>query len=289
MALDFYAAPTGFTNVERHVKLLTGLPTDPRELRALTAELIQHVGWIGAYEATPPVPPGAEREAELNIRPADEILDVVLSRSGNIVGERRPEQRMIGVCRHFAVLYCALLRARHIPARVRCGFAAYLRGSTPDRGFWDDHWITEHWAGGRWVRADAQLDRVQLGQVAIDPDDVPEADFWTAAQAWRAYRAGRVDPARFGVDGASGAWFMAANVVRDLAALNKVEMLPWDFWAVMRDWGFRDEAVDLDLVDRLASIAYADPVAVRTAWAAAPQLWPPADLSLVLSVRELPY
>lgn len=122
--------------------------------------------------------------------------------------------------------------------------------------------------------------------MAIDPDDVPEADFWPAAHAWRAYRAGRVDPARFGIDGASGAWFIAASVVRDLAALNKVEMLPWDFWAAMRDWGLRDEAIDLDLVDRLASIAYADPVAVRTAWEATPQVWPPADLSLVHSVRE---
>ncbi|MFC6018878.1 transglutaminase domain-containing protein [Plantactinospora solaniradicis] len=286
MDLDFYASPSRFTTVARHAKLLTGLPADPRDLRAITAELIMHIGWSGSYDATPPVPAGVEREAELNTRPADGILDIVLSRSADIVGERRPEQRMTGVCRHFAVLYCALLRARHIPARVRCGFAAYFRGSTPDNGFWDDHWITEYRSGRRWVRTDAQLDRVQLGQVAIDPDDVPEADFWTAAQAWRAYRAGRVDPARFGIDGASGVWFIAASVVRDLAALNKVEMLPWDFWAAMRDWRLRDEAVDLDLVDRLASIAYADPVAVRAAWAALPQLWLPADLSLVHSVRE---
>jgi hypothetical protein len=30
-----------------------------------------------------------------------------------------------------------------------------------------------------------------------------------------------------------GQWFIEGNVVRDLAALNKVEMLPWDGWGIM--------------------------------------------------------
>jgi hypothetical protein len=28
----------------------------------------------------------------------------------------------------------------------------------------------------------------------------------------------------------NGLWFIAGNLVRDLAALNKMEMLPWDVW-----------------------------------------------------------
>ena len=30
-----------------------------------------------------------------------------------------------------------------------------------------------------------------------------------------------------------GYWFIAGNLVRDLAALNKVELLPWDDWGAM--------------------------------------------------------
>ena len=50
-----------------------------------------------------------------------------------------------------------MLRHRRIPARLRCGFAAYF-----DRGRWEDHWICEYWrpAEGRWCRVDAQLDEI---------------------------------------------------------------------------------------------------------------------------------
>jgi hypothetical protein len=31
-----------------------------------------------------------------------------------------------------------------------------------------------------------------------------------------------------------GLWFIANNIVRDIAALNNREMLPWDVWGAMR-------------------------------------------------------
>jgi hypothetical protein len=50
-------------------------------------------------------------------------------------------------------------------------------------------------------------------------------------------RSGRIDPASCGVAsiGITGAWFVAGSVVRDLAALNKREMLPWDYWGIARE------------------------------------------------------
>ncbi|WP_269803231.1 transglutaminase domain-containing protein [Streptomyces sp. Go-475] len=50
---------------------------------------------------------------------------------------RPPEHRVVGTCRHFAILACAFLRARGIPARARCGFGTYC---AEGRGL--DHWIT---------------------------------------------------------------------------------------------------------------------------------------------------
>jgi hypothetical protein len=50
-----------------------------------------------------------------------------------------------------------------------------------------------------------------------------------------------------------GYWFIASNIVRDIAALNNREMLPWDVWGVMK----RDDAeLDFALFDRLAGLTH---------------------------------
>jgi len=48
-------------------------------------------------------------------------------------------------------------------------------------------------------------------------------------------RAGGADPARFGLSQMKegGSWWIAANLLRDVAALNNMEMLPWDVWGGM--------------------------------------------------------
>jgi len=51
-----------------------------------------------------------------------------------------------------------------------------------------------------------------------------------------------------------GLWFIAAELIRDLAALNKMEMLPWDIWGAMPK---PNEALDQDRLaffDRLAQL-----------------------------------
>ena len=54
-----------------------------------------------------------------------------------------------------------------------------------------------------------------------------------------------------------GLWFVAGNLVRDLAALCDMAMLPWDVWGAMPQ---PDEAIDagrLQLLDRLAMLTQA--------------------------------
>ena len=54
----------------------------------------------------------------------------------------------------------------------------------------------------------------------------------------------------------SGLWFVQGNLVRDLAALNKMELLPWDVWGCMGgDDDFTDE--ERDLMDRAAMVTLA--------------------------------
>ena len=58
---------------------------------------------------------------------------------------------------------------------------------------------------------------------------------------------GRRDPARFGLSftNESGLWFNAQNLLRDLASLNRMEMLPWDVWGWMPE---PDAVLSLTLV-----------------------------------------
>jgi hypothetical protein len=62
--------------------------------------------------------------------------------------------------------------------------------------------------------------------------DVPRDRFLVAGDAWLQCRAGQADLSRFGIQfaGLRGLWFVAGSIVRDVAALNGAEMLPWDVW-----------------------------------------------------------
>jgi len=165
---------------------------------------------------------------------------------------REPANRVVGTCRHFAVMSCALLRHRGIAARVRCGFATYFQ---PGKAV--DHWITEYW-DDRWVRIDTEI----LGMSVLDhPHDVRPGEFLTGGEAWLAYREGEIDAADFGVYGTEnwGPSEIRGNAVRDLAALNKIETLPWDEWGRMSDAYQGKTGADYDeLLDELASVCAAD-------------------------------
>ena len=171
-----------------------------------------------------------ERFAENQVRRADQLVATLLAlEPAPLVNGRARERRVVGTCRHFAVLACALLRHRGIPARVRCGFATYFQ---PGQGL--DHWITEYWhvPDGRWVRIDPEA----LGLKVLErPEDLAVGEFLTGGEAWAGYRDGRLDAAVFGVHGTEnwGPAEIRGNAIRDLAALNKVEMLPWDEWGRM--------------------------------------------------------
>jgi hypothetical protein len=158
------------------------------------------------------------------------MLDRLLARDpAPLDVARPPARRFIGICRDYALLACAALRQQGVPARVRVGFAGYF---TP--GHLEDHWVCEYHAGDRWRLLDPELGpavRTHFG-IGFDPTDVPREAFLVAGAAWQRARAGRLDPATCGVSpiGVLGPGFIAASVLRDLAALNKREMLAWDVW-----------------------------------------------------------
>jgi len=171
-----------------------------------------------------------------------------------LVHRREPERRFIGNCRHFSVLTVALLRRAGIPSRARCGFAAYFE---PER--WVDHWVVEYWDSGRWVMLDAQIDELQRKEtgLAADPADLPPGYFLPAGAAWIRCRQGLEDGDCFGIFDMWGQWFIKGNIARDLAALNKVEMLPVDGWGDLCV-GTADAAGGEAYVDEVAALTLSD-------------------------------
>jgi hypothetical protein len=247
--LAFYTAPGPLTTLAADAGPVD-VVRDPGEVARLLHGLVLHEAWASMYG----VEISADRREELQLRPAADMLARVRQLDPRPLREARPpERRLVGICRDFAVLACAMLRHAGVPARARCGFGTYFE---PDRFI--DHWVVEQWdaAGERWVRVDAQLDDGQRRALALDfdPADVPPDRFLSGGEAWRRCRAGLADPAQFGIDRWWGAWFVRNNVVRDLAALNKVELLPWDCWGLMDETSPLGGGRADDLVDAVAAL-----------------------------------
>jgi hypothetical protein len=135
-----------------------------------------------------------------------------------------------------------------VPARARCGFGTYFASHE-----FGDHWVVEYQDGGRWRMLDAQLDQLQRDALKIDFDvtDMPAGEFVVAGDGWQRCRAGRDDPNAYGLPGiGTGWWWIAGNLMRDLAALDNVEVLPWDCWAEMPK---PDEDFDFAPFDAMAA------------------------------------
>ncbi|MGK3990242.1 transglutaminase domain-containing protein [Sorangium sp. So ce136] len=248
--LDYYARPAAMTSAGAHAPRLDDLPRDVASLVRVVQGVLLHQHWAKAYG----VELSDERRNESHLRPVDRMLDRLLAHSDEPLSVARPlDARLVGTCRNIAVLLVALLRAKGVPARARCGFGGYFAP-----GDFVDHWVCEHWdaAASRWVLVDAQIDDVQAAALKPDFDvlDVPRDRFVVAGDAWARCRAGEADPSRFGFLDMRGLWFIAGNVVRDLAALNHMEMLPWDDWGAIvgPDEPLRDD--QLALFDRLAAV-----------------------------------
>jgi Transglutaminase-like superfamily len=258
---EYYRQPAAMTTPGGYGPALAGLPRGIAALAQVAHGLLIHEHLAESYGVTLT----DERRASVHIRPVARLLERMTADDGRpLTVAREPGRRLAGNCRHFTVLAVAMLRAQGTPARARCGFGGYF-GS----GAFEDHWVCEYWndAEQRWVLADAQIDEVQLQMfdVRFDLMDVPRDQFLVAGDAWRLCRAGDADPGKFGLSfmKEAGYWWIAGNLMRDVAALRNMEMLPWDCWGAMPQ---PDEHIDDELValfDRLAGLTR-DPDAAFT-------------------------
>jgi hypothetical protein len=239
---EIYAKQDAFTDPGAFAGLYCDLPEAPAELRDTVSCLIIHVAWAVQYGVAADVPMSRET------LPASERLNVI----GSLTGDRR-ERHSFGTCRDYAIMLASMLRHQSIPARIRCGFATYFT-----TGPFEDHWICEYRSptDDRWVRADAQLDRLHREQLGIrfDAADLPAGAFLSAGQAWQNARSGRADAAAFGQGTARGLWFLRVNVYRDLLALTNQYTSAWDTWRNATDSSKVLDASALAAVDAAATM-----------------------------------
>jgi hypothetical protein len=228
-----YAEHSRWSDPGRFADAIDVLPHAVSALPDLIGGLVIHPQIAAARNIA--VPEAAREDVRLRTVPA--MLSAIIARSAAPLAESRPvERRLFASCQHFALLAAAILRQHGIEARLRAGFATYF---TP--GHFVDHWVCEYRDGAQWRLLDAELgsETRQASPIAFAPEDVPRTAFVVAAPMWQAIRSGARDPAKVGVPaiGIAGAWFAAASLLRDAAALAKQEVQPWDYWGLARELG----------------------------------------------------
>jgi hypothetical protein len=283
--LEYYKNTSGITSIGKYTEFINWLSDDIRVIFQTVQGLLIHGAWLNFYE----VSADDYKFKEFHNIYIQELIDKVLELDNSSLGiPRSPDKRIIVSCREFATLFCAILRAKDIPARCRCGFSSYLARD----GYYEDHWICEYWNEGRWIKVDPQIDPFQQSSLEnwilnstntsisikkiikeLNPLDLSNNDFITSGEAWLKCRKGTYDPNKFGIYGDPnqfgieslyGLWFIRGNLLRDFASLNRVETVPllnrlenslsWESWRLLyiQDSEIIDE--DLKLLDEIAGL-----------------------------------
>lgn len=255
--LAFYASPGLLTSGIDAPEIERDLRAGVLDVGDVISGLAYHEAFADEYGVELP----KDRPQVDDVRRAADLLVVIRELDPRPLNEARPmERRLPTYCRQFSVLTTALLRTAGVPARSRCGFCP-----APDNRFgagrFLDHWWVEYWNSdlARWVRIDTAMDQrlATALQLDFDPRDIPSGKYLSGAETWQRCKAGEADPALFGVPEIWGAGIIRGNVVRDLAALNKVELLPWDQWDFLDD-SLIGEGKNDSLVDEVAQAVVAN-------------------------------
>lgn len=259
LTFTYFAKQGPISDPRMYISMFEDLPTSIPDLVRLVQGVTVHVFWAERYGFKVP----AERMDELQLRSMEKRLARTMELDASPLHEPRPvEKKLLGNCRDHSLLLVSLFRHQGVPARARCGFGAYF---LPDH--FEDHWVVEYWnrEQSRWVLVDAQLDALQCEvlKITFDTLDVPRDQFIVGGKAWQMCRSGEQNPAQFGIFDMNGLGFVRGNLVRDVASLNKMELLPWDCWGVILKEQLDDPA-DLSMLDEVALLSAEDVPGIAT-------------------------
>jgi hypothetical protein len=252
--LEFYASHGPISHPGNFQGMLNNLPSGVNRLCDMIQGIMIHAHWAERYDRKLSEEEALEPELRHVTKQLQRIKEI---HDADLASPRSVENRLACTCRDFALMLTTSLREQDIPARARCGFGAYFE---PNK--YVDHWVCEYWNSDqqRWILVDAQLDEFQQKELRLpfDPLDVPRDMFLVAGQAWQLCRNDQADPEKFGIFDMWGLWFIKSNLIRDLASLNKTELLPWDSWGLMSESEPDESNRETLLLDRVAELTSVD-------------------------------
>lgn len=233
-----YTQQTATTDPRQFSHLFDALPDD-------LPSLCEAVRNIYVHFMSGNIPP--ERLPEVDLRRVDRILARVMELNPAPLTVRRPrEERVVGCCRDASLLLCAMLRHKGIPARLRVGFATYIKMPSPN--FKVDHVVVEVWRDGAWHLVDAEQSPKLVVENNIDFDvlDIPRNRFWVGGDALANCRAGRDDFNNYGGHPEDtfwrGEWAIRCKLAHDMLMLHREEVLLWDSWGLTEyEWAATPE------------------------------------------------
>ncbi len=239
---DYYISQSKTTDPGEYAHLFDDLPDAVEDIAEVVSNLVFHYmadkhvyGWE--------VP--ADRLCEIDARYVSTLLATLMQNDNRSLNQpREPQNRVMGCCRDFATLFVSIARHKGIPARTRYGFATYF-----EEDYYSDHVVAEVWTGERWRLIDPELNtkRIERFEVSgINPVDMQPGAFLNGAEAWHLAKQDQIDADKFCVASTNenpairGIHFVASHLVQDVAALNKIDSLCWDWWG----FPMYDEATD---------------------------------------------
>lgn len=224
--LSYYRTQSPFTDPGSYQELYAPLPKTVPEICSVVQGLFLD------YRERYKYPIVNERLLCMHARTANAVIKFVLSWNKSPLAEARPDpDRFLAATSDYANLFVSMARNAGIAARKRVGFVN--NESFEQAEYYDE-------AEKQWK--------------LIDPSGLAEGDFVPAAQVWQACRSGKLDPNQFSSATDKGMPLVLANLMLDVAAVNKRELLIWDrfSWSLRpldefsdRAWNTLDKAAGL--------------------------------------------
>lgn len=193
--LDFYKKTSLYTDLGLYKKFCKNLTDDISELCILQRKQIIHPNAFDNPNIRKSIDeiygdmskvPITRLDYEDDLFPtAISMISELLRKDGNYNTERKAENKIHVTCRGQAILLASILKAKGYSARVRSGFAPYIKYD----GVAYDHWITEYYDENqqRWVLVDAD-EHCFKHESRINLNDINRNEFIFGAEAYLGMR-----------------------------------------------------------------------------------------------------
>ena len=195
---NFYKQTSLYTDLGLYKNFMKNLPDDINELCILQRKQIIHPVVFdipnirkqsNCFWGDMTKVPITRLDYEDDLFPtAISMISELLRKDKTYSLNRKAEDKIHVTCRGEAILLAATLKAKDYSARVRSGFAPYIKYD----GVSYDHWITEYYdeIKQRWVLVDAD-EHCPDHEMEFDLNDIPRNKFIFGAEAYLGMRTGK--------------------------------------------------------------------------------------------------